>query len=128
MRYIIRNKYTKAFIEGFNVKEEAVESLRMYGDLCEIFEEKPVRDKEFVFPVLRDHERAFSKLWHMSKDDRYLPMQYLNWFCSFCCPQLKEGTSGLTCKRDTCIFGRLRRKFFDKYGEPKYAKKLNNNH
>lgn len=126
MKYIIRNKYTNDFMEGFNSREEAEEALKEYHGLCKITEEKPVREKDFVFPVLRDHERAFSKLWHMNKDDRYLPMQYLNWFCSFCCPHLKEGTSGLTCRRDSCIFGRLRRKFFNEHGEPAYAKKLMN--
>lgn len=123
MRYIIKDSKTDKYVEGFRDKDSAVSAMRKYRDAeydVYLHIEPTVKEKEYVFPVIRDFDRAMDKLYYLKENDKFSPMQYVNWFCSFCCPHLKEGTTGFTCKRDTCIFGRMRRKFFEKF--PEYDK------
>lgn len=121
MRHHIRRKSDGKFVEGFRLLEECEKAFAMYDSSKYYMESTPtVKEKDYVHPVVRDFDRAMDKLYYLKESDKFSPMQYVNWYCSFCCPHLKEGTTGHTCKRDTCIFGRMRRKFFEKF--PQYDK------
>lgn len=126
MRHHIRKKKDGRFVAGFRNLEDALTAFEEYDkDKFYICSQETVKEKDYIFPVIRDFDRAMDKLYFLKESTRCSPMQYVNWFCSFCCPHLKAGTTGITCKRDTCIFGRLRRKFFEL--NPEYEQNAKNN-
>lgn len=63
-----------------------------------------------IIKPIRNTGKAYTKLYSFIKDDRIKPMKYINWYCRFCCPHIKDEGDAIGCQNPVCLFGVVKAK------------------